>query len=168
MAVVGVLAALVHPGVDPERSQADAAAKSLHESLMEAHRRALGSGHEVAVTFRPGAGTYTVHADVDGDGSVDAGEREITRTLPEGVGYGIGDARPHPAGAGPVSFDLDRRGGRSVVFYGSGSASEGGGIYLVARGRESQQSYTRLLVVERTTGRTTRYAFVDGTWKHQR
>lgn len=168
VAVVGVLAAIAHPVLDARRTQADRASAALAETLREARRAAVSRGHDVAVTFRPGAGSYTVHYDVDGDGSVDAGEEETTHSLPDGVQLGLGGTTPHEVGPGPVTFDTDRSGGRSVVFFDSGSASEGGGVYLFAKAKEDDRVYSRLVAVERVTGWASRFAHVDGGWKRQR
>lgn len=163
----GILASIAYPALRPERSQVDAAMETVGSTLLRAQRLAVTRQHDVAVTFRTGQGTVVLHEDADNDGLRDPSERLVARPLTDGAVFGQGGAPDHAVGGGPVTFGIDRNGGPTVVFHRSGSASEEGGVYVAPAGNRDPATRAALLVVDRPTGRTSRFSFVAGSWKLQ-
>lgn len=168
LVVFGVMAGIALPAFRPDRHQVNAAMESLSGAMLRAQRLAVTRQHDVAVTFLVSERRYVTHEDADNDGVVDGDERMRQYSLGENVFFGRGPAPAHAVGPEPVTFDLDRNGGPTVVFHRSGSASEEGGIYLRPAGGRESGVQTKLLTVDRATGRTSRLEYSGGSWQPQR
>ena len=137
-------------------------------TLVAAQQFAVTRQHDVVVRFDQSAVALHLHFDADNDGAVDSDERMRTVALGEHIVFGAAGATPRPMGAGPVTFTHTSGGQPAVVFHRSGSASQAGGIYLtsVRATRSSEfRNDTRVIEVERSTGRVSWFRWLDGSWK---
>ncbi len=168
--VIGLLAAIAIPNIDLSRYRIDNAMRSVGTSLQAAQRRAVTRQHDVIVLIDATASTIRVHEDVNNNQTHDTGE--LIRAFPMGdqVLVGLGNAPPHPIGAGPVTFTKQVDGVPAVTFHRNGSASELGGVYLTSRRAVNTGAHpddTRLLEVERATGRVSWWRYLAGSWKRE-
>jgi prepilin-type N-terminal cleavage/methylation domain-containing protein len=168
VSIIGIVAAFALPRIDLTRIQVDAAMQSAGTSLLAAQRLAVSRGHDVIVMFDAANGAIRIHEDADNDGAVGANERARGNTMGERVTFGTGGAAAHPIGAAAINFSQTRNGLPAVTFHRNGSASEFGGVYLTSYRATQASGYskdTRVMQVERSTGRATWYRFNGSTWE---
>jgi prepilin-type N-terminal cleavage/methylation domain-containing protein len=165
--IMGIVAAIALPRIDLTRIRVDAAMQTAGTTLLAAQRFAVTSGHDVIVGFDQVNGLMRVLHDADNDGTAGAGERVRNYDLGDQVVFGLGGAAPHPIGGNAVNFTQTRDGLFAVTFHRSGSASEFGGVYLtsgraaLAPGRSKD---TRVLQIERSTGRASWFRYTGSAW----
>jgi prepilin-type N-terminal cleavage/methylation domain-containing protein len=163
--IIGVLAAIALPQIDITRYRVDSAMQTTGLLLVSAQQLAVTRQHDVVVGFDEARSLVRVHEDANNDGQIDAGERVRGRPLGDNIVYGRAAAPAHAIGAGNVTFSQVKAGLTSVTFHRNGSASEYGGVYLTSRRAAlgGLANDSRLVEVERSTGRTTWYRF-NGQW----
>lgn len=166
--VLGIMIVLAAPRIDLAGNRADAATQELGVTLLAAQRTAVARQHNVVVSFDETGNAMRVHFDRNGNNTVDTGE--YTRVLPlgEALSFGRGQAPAFRIGTAPVSFTQRQSGRRSVTFRRNGSASEEGGFYVTTR-RGTQaggpSANTRLVVVDRATGRPSWFTYTGSAWR---
>jgi hypothetical protein len=111
-----------------------------------------------------------VHEDVNNNQQHDPGE--LIRAIPMGdqVAIGRGNAPAHPVGNGPVTLVKQIDGVPALTFHRNGSASEMGGIYLTSQRAINTGGHpedTRLLEIERATGRVSWWRYLASSWKQE-
>lgn len=170
LVIIGVLVAFAAPKVDVQRYRIEGTVRSVGTTLMAAQQQAVGGQHDVVVAFDLGANALRVHDDRNNDGIVDVGERVRAVPLGEAVAFGRGSAPAASVGEGPVTFVRQSGGSPAVTFHRSGSASEAGGVYLTSRRALTTGGYpsdSRLVLVERSTGRASWLRYRDGSWRRE-
>ena len=171
LVIVGIVAAFALPRVDIQRYRNEAAARTVGTSLLAAQLQAVSRQHDVVVAFDAAGNALRVHDDADNDGQVDGDEHVRVVPIGEAMVFGRGGASAAGVGPGPVTFTHQAGGLPAVTFHRSGSASETGGVYLTSR-REARSGghpdESRLVMVERSTGRTTWFRFLNGSWTRSR
>lgn len=168
--VFGILAAIAYPSWKSADFQKNAALRVVGSTLRAAQSRAVTGQTDVAVIVDTDEHVMRVHEDEDRDGVIDAGEHTTAYALSEGMVFGQGAAPAHPVGSGPTTFEATRDGDPVVVFHRNGAASEAGGIYVTTARAQSQDARpqdTRLIVLERATGRTSWLRYTDDGWTRE-
>ena len=99
IAMIGILAGLVLPRVRLERSQVDAAARTLGTALMTARSDAVARGHNVLVVLDTGNGVVRTVWDLNNNRRVDASEKSRPFLLGERITFGRGAGIPPFEGA---------------------------------------------------------------------
>jgi prepilin-type N-terminal cleavage/methylation domain-containing protein len=168
LAILGLLAVIALPNIDLGRYQANSAMQGIGSTLLAAQRRAVTRQHDIVVTFNIATNAMSVHEDANNDGDVDADERNIAYPVGDKIVFGAGGAPDHPIGPGPITFTKVVRGFPALTFHRNGSASESGGFYLTTRRALSAGGIPtdgRVIEVERSTGRTSWFRFVNGQWR---
>lgn len=167
--LIGILAGIALPNIDIQKYRMDSAMRGVGLALISAQRGAITRQHNVIVTIDKTKNAIRIHDDNNNDGVEDATER--TRGVPLGdqMVIGRGTATAHSIGAADVTFTKMSGGVPAVTFYRNGSASELGGFYLTSKRHiMSPSAYvedTRLIVVERATGRVEWYRYDGSTWQ---
>jgi prepilin-type N-terminal cleavage/methylation domain-containing protein len=167
VSIIGLMAVIALPNLDYTRYRVDSAVQGLGASLLAAQRAAVTRQHDVIILFDPGDNSVRIHEDLNDNRTVDPGE--LLRAIPFGeqIVLGRGSAAPFAAvGPGPVTFTKRVNGVPMVSFHRNGAASEYGGVYFTStRGLQGgHASDARLLVIERATGRVTRYRYTGAAW----
>jgi len=164
--IIGILAAIALPRINVTRYRVNTAMQTAGLTLLAAQRYAVSRQHDVIVGFDAASATIRIHDDANNDGVADAGERVRSRALGDNVVFGLAGAPAAPAGPDAVSFTRVNNGLPVVTFHRNGSASQYGGVYLTSRraALSGRADETRLLEVERATGRTTWYRYTGGAW----
>lgn len=160
--VVGVVATIGLPRLMPQRMAPDQGAQVVMSTLMFAQRLAVTEQRNVIVSFDLTRGEAQVHVDADHDGERGEGEQVMYARLGEDVRFGAGGASPRSGDTPPATFAMGPAGHPAVTFHRNGSASSAGAVYLTARG--ARPADTKLVAVERATGRAEMMRTVDGTW----
>lgn len=165
--IIGIIAAIALPRIDLTRYRVDAAMQATGTTMLAAQRLAVTRGHDVVVMFDAANSSLRIHEDADNDGTINGTERVRAITLGDQVTYGTGGAAAHPVGGGPITFGQAREGLPAVLFHRNGSASEFGGVYLTSRRATLSPGHsndTRVLQIERSTGRTAWFRYTGATW----
>ena len=169
MVIIGICTAMVIPRIDLARYQIEGTMQSVGTLLLAAQRLAVTRQYDVVARFDLTNNTIRLLQDQNNDGVISANEHVQTVYLGEKVVFGRGFAAPRPMGNGPVTFTQLVGGQPSVTFHRNGSASEEGGFYLTSAratsGYSAGQNDTRAIEVERGTGRTRWYRYINNTWK---
>lgn len=169
--LISLLSVLAAPKLDVSGVRTDGAMRSVGSTLLAAQRAAVTRQHAVVVAFDEANRGIRIHYDRDNDTRLGAREPISLEPLEAGVRFGRGGAAQDAvAGAGPVSFRFRQDGLPAVVFHRNGSASEEGGVYLTSAraARESgHERDTRLVVVDRATGRPSWSAYDGARWKRE-
>lgn len=163
--IIGIVASFALPRIDYTRFRVDSTMRGVGTSLLAAQRRAVTAQHDVVVTFDAATNAVRLIEDANNNGAIDAGERTRGIPLGEQVVIGLGGAPAHPVGAGPVTFTKTFGGLPAVTFHRNGAASERGGVYFTSRRAVLSGSIsndTRLLEIERATGRVSWYSYRGG------
>ncbi len=162
--IIGIVASIAIPKIDLTRYRVDGAMQSTGMVLLGAQRLAATRQFDVIVGFDQATNTVRVHQDANNNGVIDGGEAATRRDLGDLVVLGRAGAPAHAVGAAAVTFAQVRDGLPSVTFHRNGSASEYGGVYLTSRRAvlTGLATDTRLLEVERSTGRTSWYRYNNG------
>jgi prepilin-type N-terminal cleavage/methylation domain-containing protein len=168
LVVIGVLAAITFPKIDIARYQAETAMQGVGTTLLAAQRLAVTRQHDVIVKLDAAGLALVIHEDGNNDRSLDGGERERRVPFGDQVVFGRGSAPPHPLGGDVIAFTKQVAGMQAVTFHRNGSASEAGGFYLTTRREAAYGGHsddTRLVWVDRATGRTSWYRYLDSVWR---
>ncbi len=170
IAMIGILAGIVLPRLRVERSQVDAAARTLGMALLTARSDAVARGHNVLVVFDTTAGMVRTVWDLNNNRRPDAGEKSRPFALGERVVFGRGAGTPPfgdataqvPAFQGAGGFPL-------LVVQRNGALDRAGVLYLTSRrGRAGVGDVdTRAVRLDRATGRPTVYVFGSAGWTRQ-
>jgi prepilin-type N-terminal cleavage/methylation domain-containing protein len=167
--IIGILATIALPRIDVVGGRANATIHVIGTTLLAVQRQALTQQHDVIVGFHVPERQLRVHEDRNNNGVMDVGEHTRVVPLGESIVFGIGDALPRDHRTEAISFTKHIAGIPVVIFRRDGSASEGGGIYLTSTKAGTRNNgyphHTRHVVIERSTGRTTAYRFLNGTWR---
>lgn len=167
VALIGIVTALAIPRIDTTRYRIDSGMRQFNITLMAAQRRAVSAGHDVVIMFDLANNSLRVFEDADNDGNVDSGER-VRAITADAIMIARGAAPANAIGAGPVTFTQTTNSMPSLTFHRNGSASEMGGFYLTsARALASSDfnSDTRVLQIERSTGRVSWFRFRNDVWE---
>lgn len=168
ISVLGILGSIVVLRVDFVRYQVDAAMEAVGTTFLAAQRQAVTRQHDVIVLLDEANNTIRVHRDADSDGVVAPSEPSRVMDLGEGVVFGRGATPPHAVGPGPLEVDQIRAGLAAITFHRNGSASEAAAIYLTSIRNENTSGFaedSRLLFIDRATGRTSWMRYVNGAWE---
>jgi prepilin-type N-terminal cleavage/methylation domain-containing protein len=168
LVVIGVLAAITLPKIDLARYQAETAMQGVGTTLLAAQRLAVTRQHDVIVKLDAAGHALVIHEDGNNDRTVESGERERRVSLGDQVVFGRGSAPPHPLSGDVMAFTKRVVGMPAVTFHRNGSASEAGGFYLTTRREAAYGGHsddTRLIWVDRATGRTSWYRHLDSGWR---
>jgi prepilin-type N-terminal cleavage/methylation domain-containing protein len=168
ISIIGIVAAFALPKIDLTRMRLDGAMQGAGTTLLAAQRLAVTRGFDVVAMFDGANGAIRLHEDADNDGTVNNGERVRTQDLGDFVVFGLGGAPAFTAGPNAINFTQTRNGMLAVTFHRNGSASEFGGVYLTSRRATLAQggvpSDTRMLQIERSTGRTSWFRYNGSAW----
>jgi prepilin-type N-terminal cleavage/methylation domain-containing protein len=164
LAIIGIVAGIAIPKIDLTRYRVDGAMQSAGMVLLGAQRLAATRQFDVIVGFDQANNGIRVHQDANDNGAIDGGEVVTQRGLGDLVVFGLAGAPAHAVGAAAVTFTQVRGGLPSVTFHRNGSASEYGGVYLTSRRAvlAGLATDTRVLEVERSTGRASWYSYRNG------
>ncbi|MBX3132239.1 MAG: prepilin-type N-terminal cleavage/methylation domain-containing protein [Gemmatimonadaceae bacterium] len=168
LVMVGVLVMIALPRIDIAGARVNTAIQLVGTTVLTAQRQALTQQHDVIVTFDTTARHVRVHEDRNNNGSIDVGEHTRVVPLGESVVFGIGNAPPRGSLTSAITFTRVVNGSAAVVFRRDGSASEAGGVYLTSSRAMTPggnfPQHSRLVVVERSTGRASAYSYAIGSW----
>lgn len=169
MSIMGLVVAIVMPRIDLARYQVEGTMQSVGTLMLAAQRLAVTRQHDVVARFDLTNNTIRLLQDKNNDGVIASTEHVQTVYLGDKVVFGRGFAPARAIGNGPVTFTQIVAGQPSVTFHRNGSASEEGGFYLTsqraASGYSSGQGDTRAIEIERGTGRTRWFRYVNSAWK---
>ncbi len=167
--IVGIVAALTLPRIDYTRYRVNSSMRGLGTTLLGVQRRAVSRQHDIIVTFDVTRQAIRIHEDANNNRAVDDGER--TRGIPLGEHVVIGRASTPayaPIGPGPVALTKRVDGIPALTFHRNGSASEMGGVYLTSRRALNSSDIlndTRLVTIERATGRVSWFSHKSTGWE---
>lgn len=169
VAMIGLLVLIAAPQIDLMRYRANTAVQVLGTTVLTAQRQALTQQHDVVVRFDTLTRRLRVHQDRNNNGAVDTGEHVRAVPLGESIEFGRGDAPQWGGLSSAVTFTRTLNSEPALIFRRDGSASEAGGFYVTTRrgaaGSGDFADDSRLVVVERSTGRATAYRYLDGQWR---
>jgi len=162
LAIIGILVGFALPKIDIAKYKINSGMRIVGTALLSAQRRAVSAQHDVIVTFDVANNVIRIHEDANNNGSVDSGERTRAVAKGESVLLGQGTAPAHAVGAGPVAVTKTVGGLPALVFHRNGSASEFAGVYLTSPRAIRSSTFasdTRLLLIERSTGRVSWFRY---------
>lgn len=168
MAMIGIMVAIAAPRIDIAGYRVNSALQVFGTTILTAQRQALTQQHDIIVQFDTASRSLVLHQDRDNDGVVDVGEPTRRVNMGESVVFGLGDAPARGNLSDPITFTRRIDGLRALIFHRDGSASEGGGFYLTtdkAAGASNLPQHSRLVLVERATGRATAYRYLGSSWR---
>jgi prepilin-type N-terminal cleavage/methylation domain-containing protein len=170
VAIVGILAALALPRFRVERLQVDSAARTMNMVLMAAKTDAAARGHNVLVVFDTAKGAVRTVWDANNNERIDAGEHTRPAVLPEAVRFARGQSVP-AFGLDVDQFpSLQQMGSQPMlVLQRNGAFDRAAVFYLSARAKRHDDAFgdTRMLRVDRATGRGRVYLYTKDGWKSQ-
>jgi len=170
VAIVGVLAALALPRFRVERLQVDSAARTMNMVLMAAKTDAAARGHNVLVVFDTAKGAVRTVWDANNNERIDAGEHTRPAVLPEGVRFSRGQGVP------AFGLDVDHfptlqqvNSQPMLVLQRNGALDRAAVFYLSARAKRHDDAFgdTRMLRVDRATGRGRVFLYTKDGWESQ-
>jgi prepilin-type N-terminal cleavage/methylation domain-containing protein len=170
IAMIGILAGIVLPRLRLERSQVDAAARTIGMALMTARSDAVARGHNVLVVLDTGSRAVRTVWDLNNNRRVDAGEKSRPFLLGERVTFARGaNVPPFEGAAAQVPALLTTGGMPMLVVQRNGALDRGGTLYLTSgKGRAGVGDVdTRAVRLDRATGRPTVYLFAPAGWRRQ-
>jgi len=164
--IIGILTAIAIPQIDFNRYRVNSAMQTAGLLLVSAQQQAVTRQHDFVVGFDETNAVIRVLDDANNNGAIDAGERVRTWPLGDNVVFGRAAAPAYAIGSADVTFTQTKAGLPSVTFHRNGSASEFGGVYLTSKNAKlgGLAKDSRLIEVERSTGRTSWYRYVNGAW----
>lgn len=168
LVLIGIVATFALPRLDVAHYQIDAGMQGVGTSCLAAQQLAVTRQHDVAIQFDVPRSLLRIHSDANNNGLIEPTEHVRVVSLGEGVRFGATGAPARPIGSGPVTFTKQWGGLPAVVFHRNGSASEAGGIYLTsarALRDPARQSDTRVLEIDRGTGRASWFRWKSGAWQ---
>jgi prepilin-type N-terminal cleavage/methylation domain-containing protein len=165
--IVGMLTGIALPHSGLASYQASSGARVVATTLSHAQRLAVSEQSDVRVGFDLANNQIRVHEDRNNDNVIDANERVVFTSLPEGVSFGRGPAIARPMGEETVTFTRTQAGLPVLVFHRDGTTSENGGVYLstVSGLSVGRTADVRAVEVTRATGRASWFSFATGAWK---
>lgn len=170
VAIIGVLAALALPRFRVERLKVDSAARTLNMVLMAAKTDAAARGHNVLVVFDTAKGSIRTVWDANNNERIDAGEHTRPAVLPEGVRFARGEAVP-AFGLDVDQFPSLQRVNTQpmLVLQRNGAFDRAAVFYLSPRAKRHDDPFgdTRMLRVDRATGRGRVYLYTKDGWRSQ-
>lgn len=167
LAVVGVMTALAMPSLGSGKTRAESGVQVVVSSLLQAQRMAVTSQRNTVVAFDSARGLIRIHQDLDNDGRIESGERQLLVELGEDLVFGVGPASPRSGETGPVTFDGEQDGLPAVTFMRNGGMTQAGAVYVTTAesvDRPERAGDARLITVERATGRTSWFRYENGQW----
>ncbi|GAB1342627.1 pilus assembly FimT family protein [Gemmatimonas sp.] len=170
IAMIGILAAIVLPRVRVERSQVDAAARTIGMALLTARSEAVARGHNVLVVLDTGNLVVRTVWDMNNNRRVDASEKSRPFLIGERVKFGRGAGIPAFEGATAQVPNLLTTGGMPMlVVQRNGALDRAGTLYLTSgRGAAGVGDIdSRAVRLDRATGRPTVYVFAQSGWRRQ-
>ena len=143
--IIAILSSIVIPNYIGyrENQQVVRAARDVYSALQSARMTAIRDNTTIRVQFTPGsgsAGSYRVYEDLNGDGSFDAGDRNIASgQMPHGVSIPDADTNFGTGSVNSTEFDplglaIDRSGTVTVTNGGRTlqvSVSQGGSVSMI-------------------------------------
>ncbi len=133
--IIGILSSVAIPSFANwlDKYRADSEATRLYFNLMASKQRAIRNNSTIIVTFTVASNTYTIHDDLDEDGSVDIGENVAVISFESDMVFGIA---PGVLGVwgGAVSNPIALNGSTTVKFFSAGRADSSGAIYIIPGG----------------------------------
>lgn len=166
--IIGIVAAFAMPRIDYAGVRIDTGMRGVATALVQSQRRAVSTQHDVIILFDTTNDVLRIIEDANNNGKEDTNERTRGLSVGEGVVFGRGGAPQHAIGAGLVTFNKKVGGLPALVFHRNGSASERGGLYLTSRravGNTDHMKDSRVMEVERSTGRISWYRYFQSQWK---
>ncbi len=168
VATMGLLTAVALPKLDLSRFRAIASMQAIGTTLLAAQRLAVSRQHNVIVSFDQSASALIVHQDANNDNVVNGAE--VVRRIPLGekIVFGRASTPAHALGPAAINFTKRIAGRPAVIFRRNGSASEHGSLYVTTRHAAMQGGRlqdTRLLEIERATGRASWYRYGGSGWQ---
>ncbi len=170
IAIIGVLAGIVLPRIRLERSQVDAAARTLGMAIITARADAVGRGHNVLVVFDTGNHVVRTVWDLNNNRRVDASEKSRPFLLGERVRFARGAGIPaFESATAQVPTMLTTGGMPMLVVQRNGALDRAGTLYLTSgRGAAGVGEIdSRAVRLERATGRATIYTYALAGWRRQ-
>lgn len=170
IAMLGILAGIVLPRLRVERSQVDAAARTLGMAIITARTDAVGRGHNVLVVFDTANAVVRTIWDVNNNRRVDGNEKSRPFLLGERVTFGRGSGIPSFEGAtAQVPHFMVSGGMPMLVVQRNGALDRSGTIYLTShRGAAGVGDVdSRALRLDRATGRVTVFLYAGAGWRRQ-
>ena len=169
--IVGILALIALPSIDPDRQRVDSGMVTIGSTLQAAQLEAVARQHDVVVSLDVPGRRMVILMDANNNGVADGGERVRGVEVERSITFARANAPPLAFGAGPVDLPTGPDGMPRVVFRRNGSASTAGGIYLTsvkaAAGNPQRTADTRALEIFRATGRVEWWRFDGLTWKRE-
>lgn len=170
IAMIGILAGIVLPKLRVERSQVDAAARTIGMALLTARAEAVSRGHNVLVVLDTGNRVVRTVWDLNNNRRVDASEKSRPFLLGERVTFGRGAGVPAFEGASAQVPALLTTGGMPMlVMQRNGALDRSGTLYLTSgKGAAGVGDIdTRAVRLDRATGRPTVYLYAQTGWRRQ-
>jgi prepilin-type N-terminal cleavage/methylation domain-containing protein len=167
-AVVGIIIGMAATRINTAQLRVDGAVQQLASTFMMAQRTALNKQHNVVIALDTANGYVRVHLDSDNDGVLDAGENINTLKLESGVAFGRGSVSGMWFGNQSASFVKKQGGSPALTFNRNGSASERGGFYVSSSRAIHSAGFekeARAVMVERASGRVSRFRYNGVTWQ---
>ncbi len=132
VAMIGILSSVAIPSFNVwlYKYRADAEVNRLYFNMMAAKQRAIRNNSTVIFTFNAANNTYSIHDDLDEDGTVDLNETNATIPFENEMTYGITPGILGVWGAA-VSNVISLGGNNSISFLSAGRANRSGAIYLI-------------------------------------
>lgn len=170
IAMIGILAGIALPRLRVERSQVDAAARTIGMALLTARSEAVARGHHVLVVFDTSNRVVRTVWDLNNNRRVDPGEKSRPFLLGERVSFGRGAGIPPFDGATAQLPPMLTTGGMPMlVVQRNGALDRAGTLYLTSgRGAAGGGEVdSRAVRIDRATGRPTVYLFAAPEWRRQ-
>ncbi len=166
--IIGIVAAFALPKIDYTKYRVDSTMRGVGSMLLGAQRRAVSRQHDIIVTFDQTNNAIRIIEDANNNGVEDTGEHVWGVPMSEQVVIGRGPTPPHPIGPGPITLSKTVGGIPALTFHRNGSASEMGGVYFTSRRAVLSGTVTtdtRLVEIERATGRVSWHKYVGSEWR---
>ena len=170
ISMIGILAGIVLPRLRVERSQVDAAARTVGMALLTARADAVSRGHNVLVLFDTTRRVVRTVWDLNNNRRVDAGEKSRPFLLGERVVFGRGAGVPAFEGATAQLPSMLLSGSTPMlVVQRNGALDRAGIIYLTSRKGSAGigDIDARAVRLDRATGRATVFLFAGPEWRRQ-
>ncbi len=132
VAIIGILGSVAIPNFSEwlYRYRADAEVNKLYFDLMAAKQLAIKSNSTVIVSFDSSNNSYSIHNDLDKDGSVDTGETVKNVLFENEIDFGIASGMLGVWGTA-VSNPISLNGESQVKFFSWGQADRSGALYMI-------------------------------------
>lgn len=168
--VIALMGGLALPRLRLERSQTDAAARTLGMAMLTARADAVSRGHNVLVVFDTARVQLRTVWDINNNRIADPTEKSRPFVLGERVVFGRGNGIPAFNGATEqLPAMRSSRGMPVIVVQRNGGLDRAGTVYFTARGglRANAIPDSRAVRLDRSTGRATVFVYASNTWRRQ-